>query len=188
MNELEAVRKVGETMDENRLRDLLAKGGLAGKVAAGLLPRLQELTKAALLKADCSLEAKFAEGARFQLQYSGLSNFFGGLEKRIGAPDPNVAEAVEKEHVHEADSQDYFTTSNYQITTTPETEYYFVVAPERLREWPCEKAPGRSCRQTLPLVELEKRLALQNQKLSELNEPHLTVIEAIGGRLYTGPM
>lgn len=54
------MRKVGEGTDENRLRTLLTEGDLVGKVAAGLLPRLKELTETASSKADHALEAKFA--------------------------------------------------------------------------------------------------------------------------------
>lgn len=144
------------------------------------------------INVDVALEPKFAEGARFELKYSGLSDFFGGLEKRIGAPDPNVEEAVEKEHVDAADSQIEFTTSNYKVTTTPKIEYEFITQPEPSQMWPREEewtdAPGRSRRRPLALEELDRLMAEQNKRLEEISEPLLTQIEAIGGRLYTGPM
>ena len=187
MSELDAVRKVAEGMDQGRLCTLLAEGGLLEKMAADLLPHLKALTETASQQGDAALEAKFAEGATFKLQYSGLSTFFGGLEKRIGAPDPNVDEAVKKEHVGEEDSNSKFTTSNYGITTTPKEEYYFVAQPGHLEAWPSE-TKGHERRHTITLDELKKRVAEQNEKLEKLEQTKLIEIEAIGGRLYTGPM
>ena len=111
------------------------------------------------------------------------------LEGKIGAPDPKVQEAMEREHTASKDSQAEFTTDNYGITTTSETEWNFVVAPESRREWPVERrlaaAPEKQ-RQPLPLAGLRESLAAQNVRLEALGEPPLLEAEAIGGRLYTG--
>jgi hypothetical protein len=60
------------------------------------------------------------------MKYGGLSTFFGGLEAKIGAPNPKVREAMEAEHTEALDSKDEFTADNYGITTTPQQEWRFV--------------------------------------------------------------
>ena len=46
------------------------------------------------------LHAKFVqEGVAFTMSYGGLSAFWGGLEGLIGAPHPNLLQAVEREHL-----------------------------------------------------------------------------------------
>ena len=65
--------------------------------------------------------------------------FFGGLEAKIGPPRPNVRKAMEDEHTVASDSRDEFTTGNYGVTTTPETEWWFVVEPDKQPEWPVEE-------------------------------------------------
>ena len=44
------------------------------------------------------------------------------------------------------------------------------------------------CRSPLPLAELEQRMGGVSARLAALNEPPLSLEEAIGGRLYTGPL
>ena len=74
------------------------------------------------------------------------------------------------------------------MTTTPETEWRFVTAPDSQQEWPLEarlaERPGDQ-RKPLPLAELRTSLEAQNARLKKLGEPPLGEIEAIGGRLYT---
>ena len=74
------------------------------------------------------------------------------------------------------------------VTTTADTEWRFVTAPESQQEWPVEarlaERPGNQ-RKPLPLADLRKSLEAQNARLKSLGEPPLIVIEAFGGRLYT---
>ena len=109
-------------------------------------------------------------------------------EGKIGAPDPKVDEAVAREHTASKDSKSEFVTGNYGVTTTSDTEWRFVTAPESQQEWPVEarlaEAPGKQ-RKPLPLADLRKSLEAQNARLKSLGEPPLGEIEAVGGRLYT---
>ena len=83
------------------------------------------------------------------------------------------------------------TAGNYGVTTTPDTEWSFVTAPDSQQEWPLEarlaEAPGKQ-RKPMPLDKLRALLEAQNARLAALGEPPLGEIEAVGGRLYTGPM
>ena len=110
------------------------------------------------------------------------------LEGKIGAPDPKVQMAMEREHTQSKDSQAEFVTGNYGVTTTSDTEWRFVTAPESQQEWPVEarlaERPEKQ-RKPLPLADLRKSLETQNARLKSLGEPPLGEIEAVGGRLYT---
>ena len=114
------------------------------------------------------------------------------LEGKIGAPDPKVQEAMEREHTASEDSHDEFHTGNYRVTTTPKVEWLFVATPDAHTDrWPVEEAlsdkPDKQ-RSPLPVAELRARLEEFNAKLAALSEPELMLAEGFGARLYTGPM
>ena len=138
------------------------------------------------------LNDKFAS-AGFTLQYGDLNTFFGGLEGKIGPPSIKVFEAMEAEHTQSADSLDAFTTGNYGVTTTPKTEWAFVVYPERPPEfgWPEEArlrgtAHEGNMRTPLPTAEMEARREATNVRLRAQHEPEVMREEVIAGRAYTG--
>jgi len=57
------------------------------------------------------LHGKFSQDtSNFTLSFGELSTFFGGLEALIGAPNPNIREAMESEHCSKDDSNGYWTT------------------------------------------------------------------------------
>ena len=122
------------------------------------------------------------------MKYGDIATFFGGLEKKIGPPNPRVREAMEAEHTKKDDSRDEFTTGNYGVSTTPEIEWWFVADPEREGlSWPEEAklrdaAPDKM-RKPLPLDELRVKLEPENAKLREMGEPPLIEEEAYGARL-----
>ena len=133
------------------------------------------------------------------LSYGGLSTFYSGLEGRIGSPSPSLHVSMEREHCREADSRDTFTASNYGVTTTAETEWWYVVDPDskrleslKLSRWP-EETHGieTNCRRStegqVPTL-FARRLQEINAELSHLKEPQLVFEELLGGRLYTGPV
>ena len=130
------------------------------------------------------------------MQYGDLSTFFGGLEAKIGAPNPKVREAMEAEHTEALDSKDEFTASNYGIKTTPQKEWWFVTAEPGKEgiEWPTEAklqgtAKSRSkMRKPMPLGELQAKLDKFNAQLEAMGGSKLMIEEAFGARLYTGPM
>lgn len=93
--------------------------------------------------------------------------------------------AIKAEHCLESDSHDKFTTSNTGITTTPYSEYWFVVGKDAH-----VKDGG--------VVPLEQEQLLEdgrnNESLIELmekkecKEAEITWEECLALRLYTGPM
>ena len=86
-----------------------------------------------------------AKGAH-ELYFGKMSDFYKGLDGLLGDQafgwqhDPRGA--MEREHCNSVDSDNFFTTSNYGITTTAKAEWYYVVSPEKaeedldLDEWP----------------------------------------------------
>ena len=54
----------------------------------------------------------------------GLDAFFGGLEKLVGPPNPNLEKQLEREHTEMADSTMLFRTTNYGIDTRSDLEFY----------------------------------------------------------------
>ena len=126
---------------------------LDGAVLDGLAESVSEAAAEMSSAAPSALELsnKFAEST-FTLSYGGLDTFYEGLEGRIGAPNPNLREAMEREHCHSTDSQAPFKTPNYGVSTTSEIEWQYVCNPTdkqmqalsldggetRLKEWPGE--------------------------------------------------
>jgi hypothetical protein len=135
------------------------------------------------------------EGQAFTMKYGDLHTFFGGLEAKIGPLNPKVRETMESEHTTSSDSLEEFTAGNYGVTTTPKQEWLFVVEPDQKGVvWPVEKkmlgtAESRGkMRKPMLLAVLEAELDKINKQLEAMNEPKLMLVEALGGRLYTGPM
>ena len=134
----------------------------------------------------------------------------------MGAPHPRVREQMEREHTDAGgDRHELFTTANFGVTTSSATEWAFVVEPESrpANEWPVEgklvvhidkggsnarerwdnvrlvaSERQKRRRQPMPMAELERRVAERGFQLRKLEEPPVTMEEAIGARLYTGPM
>ena len=188
-DELDAARELGATITSEALADGFRTSVEA--MAAQVLPELRKLANARA-STGVELHGKFVqEGNSFTLQYGDLSTFFSGLEGKIGAPDPKVEQAMEREHTASEDSHDEFHTGNYRVTTTPKVEWLFVATPDATDRWPVEEAlsdkPDKQ-RSPLPVAELRARLGEFNAKLAALSEPELMLSEGFGARLYTGPM
>ena len=142
------------------------------------------------------LNVKFAaEGGGFEMKYGDLSTFFGGLERKIGSPNPKIFEAMEREHTKSDDSMDEFTTGNYRVTTTSEMEWNFIVHPkeEPAGGWPVEtilRGTDRAeiMRKPIDEVKLNQMFTSRNEELHKLDEPVMIWEEVIAGCAYTGPM
>ena len=118
----------------------------------------------------------------------------GGLETKIGEPSSNVREAVEEEHTNSDDSHVTFDSPRYKISSSAAIEWSFVAdEPPPKGGWPAEMtmmAPKLKRKQLsisgrggllFRVTELNARLA------SERLVP-ISLIEAMCGRLFTGPM
>jgi hypothetical protein len=135
----------------------------------------------------------------------------------VGAPLPRVREAMAAEHTNQPDSRLEFTAENYGTTTTSATEWAFVAEPEKHDKWPVEaklvpklvltlKPDGSKSeplgvrieivapehrkprRAPMSIIKLRWRVAERGVRLQAQGEPALTLEEAFGARLYTGPL
>jgi hypothetical protein len=213
-NELGALQSLVCQPDlKQELRRRLTSGidVLIGRLSSAL----ENLASGAAPTAE-QLQAKFMQDGAGLLAYGDLNTFFGGLEAVVGAPLPRVRETMATEHTQQPDSRLEFTTKNYVVTTTSETEWKFVAEPSSRPHdaWPVEaklvlaRKPGgsksarlgeriaivanehqkRRRRAPMPIAELERHVEEQSARLLEQREPALTLEEAFGARLYTGPL
>ena len=187
---------VTTTLQREAVEERLRARGLSGlaRFVWTSIGQLRQQDGAATFEAVSA--SKFA--GRTELDYGGLDVFFGGLEGKIGSPQPRVREAMEAEHTRRADSLERFTTGNYGVTTTSEIEFAIVTTPTadalarlRLAAWPAEasdKLPDRSLtRRAASLASFAPALAEVNQRLAAACQPALIEAELIALRMYTGP-
>ena len=137
-DDLAVLRRLGRKSEAELLRKCQ---GLDKALLEALLPALRQLATADAATPE-QLHHKFQQDPdAFELQFDAVAAFHGGLEAAIGPPDPNVRDAMEREHTASPDSLEPFTTANYLVTTTPADEWWFVAEPERERVWPVEGRP-----------------------------------------------
>jgi len=119
-----------------------------------------------------------AVGDKFSFNIVGgkLEDFHNGLAGRVGEPHADIEQGIEKEHLTSGDANESFTTSNYDITTTPCTEYMLVVTGGKGLK-PAHSGHGRLFR---PLEYYYKLDIVKKRKLGRK--------EIIAVILYTGPM
>jgi NLR family CARD domain-containing protein 3 len=144
------------------------------------------------------------------MAYGSLNTFFGGLEGLIGSPSPKVEAVMAQEHTERGDSDKVFTTANYELTSTSRKEYAFVATPDRPPggAFPVEEkihrmrstagqmrpslaalaASGVQPRAAIARKDLAAKLREPNGALAKAMEPPVLIEEAIGARLYTGPL
>ena len=130
-----------------------------------------------------------------ELQYGSLKSFHVGMAGMLGPPNPNVLDAIEREHLDGPDTDIKQKTHNYGIETSPRIEYYFVVDPERgraklgLETYPAEPNVAlRKQRIERPLESFDGAVADLNLRLNREGQSPLSKAELIALRLYTGPM
>ena len=209
-DELGFFREKGKITESiiRRILDAHRLGGLAPTVWDEI-ERLQGKQSNAEL-----LQEKFTMSGAGLLSYGGLNTFFGGLEAKIGAPDPKIEEAMAAEHLTSSESQQRLETSNYEILTTSEIEWRFVVLPDQPPPttngaWPMEDklrkamdasvgerteeqvkllASGAKPRQPMKINKLRDKLTEANIDLKAMQEPTVEDFEGFAARLYTGPL
>ena len=144
--------------------------------------------------ADVLVEEWETAGAG-SLLFGGEPEFFGGLIGMVGSPDVKVLKAVHREHCSSSDSKVEFTTGNYSVTTTSETEWKFVMEPDAPIQWPVEgrlkQDPNAATLMRKPTAPESLHTSMQqiNAKLVAMGEYNLLAWQdVVGARLFTGPM
>ena len=191
LQDTEALAHVRAIESKEELLERLRVGGALEALTDAIWPKL-EVLKAGPATAS-ELAAQWATEGAGDLLFGGLPTFFGGLEPRIGSPDPKVFADMMNDHCNKPDSQVEFTTSNYSVVTTSEVEWKFVVEPEAPIKWPVEERLMNDekmkshMRKLLPVETLKKKMNEQNADLAKLGGDLMTWAEAVGGRLCACP-
>ena len=132
------------------------------------------------------MQEKFLQDGARLLNYSGLEAFFGGLERIVGSPKPNVIEAMAADHCESVDSKEDFTANNYEVTTTSEMEWRFVAEPDHANgAFPEERKISYPAKHRKPMSEstLDRLREETNKELLKINEKKLIREELIAARL-----
>ena len=178
------------------------------ELVAYLAPLLKDLTKKKVATVG-EMQDKFSQDTKGMLEYGSLNEFYGGLEGKVGSPNPKVRATMAEEHTNRGDSTRMFKPNNYDVLTCPDLEWKFTTSPDTPPEggWPEEekirrahdgaegadmdaiRSSGAKMRKPMspPVLEalIEKHA---NAPLRKLGEPLLTMDEGTGLRMYTGPM
>ena len=127
MLELCYIKAIGEAGSRDDVLALLQQSseGVLNLLADSVWSSIEMLVKDRLTT-NVGMHEKFVANA-IELQYGGLSTFFGGLEGLIGAPSSNLMATLEAEHCGSKDSSIIFITANYRVRTTSKMEWHFVV-------------------------------------------------------------
>jgi hypothetical protein len=143
------------------------------------------------LEVQGHMNSKFTLDGALVGKFATLDDFYKGPEGLIGTPNPKIMQGMEAEHCLRANSQRKFTTGNYNVTTTPATEWEFVVkpkdgvayphTPKNKVQWPKKMEwKGRSGREAEGVEVFMQR--------KQVTRARLLLVEVIALRLYTGPM
>ena len=203
--QLHFLRSLGEHQDARRMLQEGLLGDIANSMTDILYDGLQTLCRARAATAKQLVNKFRSEDKAREMQFGSLSTYLQGLEALIGQPSPNFVEAMAREHCQEVDSTALFTTSNYEMTTTSATEWWFVYDPDEglqvlgINGWPVEQKllaakargqelAGAEVRKPVQVSVLRRRGKRICEKLKTLAVAPLLDAEIIGARLYTGPM
>jgi hypothetical protein len=137
------------------------------------------------------MNTKFVLDGAFVGRFATLDDFYRGPEGLIGMPNPRISDGMYVEHNKRGNCDREFTTRNYNVTTTPKTEWKFVVEPEKGATyphtpkdrllWPKDCGWKGNCgREVIPISEFMEK---EEAKRADLGRD-----EVIATRLYTGPM
>ena len=159
------------------------------------------------------LHDKFVQDGAGSLSFGEMENFLGGLERFLGAPEPDLDEAMRSDHCKQKDSHLLFQAGSYGIATTSATEYSFVRSPEAFvpavqpagdptpaigaevrgfGAWPKEEKAKLTekarPREPKAIGEFQGRINEISSQLQDLDVAAFKDVEFWGARLYTGPM
>ena len=137
------------------------------------------------------INTKFALEGAFVGKFATLDDFHKGPEGLIGTPNPKIMVGMEIEHCRRGNCSTEFTSGNYNLTTTPITEWEFVVMPRDgvpYPHTPSDKALWRGGNEWKGTEGRDVILLAVFMEKKEVKRAALKEEEVIGLRLYTGPM
>ena len=141
------------------------------------------------LEAEYYLELQAASDAKHLS--ATFDDFFKGPEALIGVPNPKIWSGMHDEHCLRGNATTWFTTGNYNMTTTPRLEWEFVVSPTPGFEYPhtpSNKALWRRGSEWQGEFGRDVESLQSFLEKSEVKRAALIDEEVIALRLATGPM
>jgi NLR family CARD domain-containing protein 3 len=181
-----------------RVRKMIEGGGTVDALTDIICSALGSLVSSGQNPLKSVVDKFMHEGSNFNMSYAGLDAFFGGLEGKLGAPNPELHETMRAEHSHRIDSNRRFTATNYGVETTSAKEWLFVDSPDEVSvhntngqpRWAVEtklEDPDHR-RAPLPAERLHELMKEKNAQLENIHQAPLIKEEVLGSRLYTGPL
>lgn len=79
-----------------------------------------------MARPSSQIPVNLPNGTTAPIAHGSLSNFYGGIDKRIGVVSLDFHEQMRKEHCEFVGSNVEFTTGNYNITTCPRKEWLLI--------------------------------------------------------------
>ena len=152
----------------------LQRSGLGGSRKPKRQTRRLSLVVEKSNKADVKGSRFCMHPSVFEMKFRGLEAYFGGLERYVGSPSPDILQAMERDHT----STEKFSSHNV-FNTSPRDEFDYVVTME-VGERADRRADATPERYAWRLENFVDCDAARRAKL--LRE------EVVGLRLYTGPM
>ena len=216
-NQIALVKALGRAGSTKIIKRVLESQHILEKLANQIMKCSEGIAKQEVATSE-QLSDKFKEDGAFELAYGTKADFFAGLEPRIGAPKPNILDAMVREHCHGPDAERPWTTGNYGITTTSKKEFLLVahevvdkvltntdkypeawhaVANELSKlgeelgwptEWPQDTTNADHPRAAERSQDFLDTLMQNNTRLKEAREKEVLLEEALALRLYTGPL
>ncbi len=164
-------------LDENSLKSI-AEASVPGLLKE-LCQQAKKLRRAyGAMDASAKLQAE-SGASKFSgttLIVGSVLDFHRGLLGRLGqGPSLDFERAMKLEHCNRLDSNDTFTTSNYNVCTTPALEWSYAVD--------CQKPPDEQFSHGRTIRSIEELMQLDIVKKAKLQRA-----EVISVSLYTGPM
>jgi ankyrin repeat protein len=143
----------------------------------------EELQRSFTAQFELQAQAEGDGGNKFTISKMAcgrIEYFHAGLSDRVGMPHLDFKREMMREHCERAGCDMEFTTSNYQITTTPKMEWLYVAGDESGQRVTCPAEFMHHGRTILALDELRQ---LDLAVRAKLNDEEILALV-----LYTGPM
>ena len=131
--DLALARAVGKAGSIALIKAVLEDADVISTLATSVYTTAVHMSHAAAATGD-DLNSKYVEEGAFELAFGAKSDFFAGLEPRIGLPSVQIMNTMIQEHCDSCDSTKQWTSGNYGISTTPRTEFR-LVAQECVKEF-----------------------------------------------------
>jgi ankyrin repeat protein len=143
----------------------------------------EELQRSFAAQFELQTQAEGDGGSKFtitKMACGHIEDFHAGLSDRVGMPHLDFKREMMREHCERAGCDTEFTTSNYNITTTPKKEWLYVAGDASGQRVAC---PAEFMNHGRTILALDELRGLDVAVRAKLNDEEILALV-----LYTGPM